>query len=299
MSNILELNTIHDFHTFIGYETLHPMVSVIDFSKISPLRHARKMYGFYSIVLKDVKCGDLRYGRHYYDYQEGTLVFVSPGQVVGNDDNGEKYEVKGWGLLFHPDFLHGTSLGQKMKDYSFFSYTSNESLHVSERERNIFLNCLKEINEELERGVDKHSKPIITANIEVILNHATRFYDRQFITRENINKDVLVTFEQILDDYFESDKPISYGIPSVQYCADNLHLSANYFGDLIKKETGKSAQEHIQLKIIGLSKERLLNTNKTVNEVAYELGYKYPHHFSRAFKKITGLSPSDYRQQPN
>lgn len=299
MSKILELNTIHDFHSFIGYETLHPLVSVVDFSKIKPLRHVRKMYGFYSVVLKDVKCGDMRYGRHYYDYQEGTLVFVAPGQVVGDDDNGEEYEIKGWALLFHSDFLLGTSLGQKIKDYSFFSYASNESLHISERERNTFLNCLNEITEELERGIDKHSKSIITANIEVILNHAVRFYDRQFITRENVNKDVLVTFEQILDDYFESDKPQYYGTPTVQYCADKLHLSPNYFGDLVKKETGKSAQEHIQLKVIRISKEKLLNMKKTVNEVAYEMGFKYPHHFSRLFKRITGFSPSNYRQQAN
>lgn len=294
-NNILELNTIHDYHTFIGYETLHPLVSVVDFSKVKPLKHARKNYGFYAVVLKDVMCGDLRYGRHTYDYQEGTLVFIAPGQVVGDDDNGELYQMEGWALLFHPDMLRGTTLGQKMKDYSFFSYEVNESLHMSERERQIFLNCLMEIQGELERNMDRHSKSIITSNIEVLLNYSMRFYDRQFITRENENKDVLIRFETLLNEYFESDKPQTVGLPSVQYCADNLHISANYFGDLIKKETGKTATEHIQLKVIDISKNKLHDPHKTINEIAYELGFKYPHHYSRLFKKVTGIAPTDYR----
>jgi AraC-like DNA-binding protein len=295
INKILELNSIHDYHSFIGYETLHPLISVVDFSKVKPLKHARKMYGFYTIVLKDVKCGDLRYGRHTYDYQEGTLVFVAPGQVVGNDDTGETYQMQGWALLFHPDLLRGTALGQKIKDYTFFSYEANESLHMSEKERNTFLNCLNEMQEELKRSIDKHSKSILTANIEVLLNYAMRFYDRQFITRENVNRDILTSFEHLLNNYFQSDKPRNLGLPTVQYCADSLYLSANYFGDLIKKETGKTAQEHIQLKVVELSKDKLHDPNKTINEVAYELGFRYPHHFSRLFKKITGLAPTDYR----
>lgn len=187
----------------MGQETLHPLVSVVDFSRVPPLRHVRKAYGFYAVFLKDLKCGDLRYGRHYYDYQEGTLVFVSPGQVLGNDDNGEYFRVEGYALLFHPDLLRGTSLGRRMKDYTFFSYDASESLHMSERERNLFLNGLTEIREELERGVDRHTKSIVTANIEVLLNHCMRFYDRQFITRENVNRDVLTEFERLLDSYFE------------------------------------------------------------------------------------------------
>ncbi|MBC8617098.1 AraC family transcriptional regulator [Parabacteroides faecis] len=296
MDKILELETIHDYHSFIGYETLHPLISVIDFSKVKPLRHARKRYGFYAVVLKDVKCGDVRYGKNYYDYQEGTLVFISPGQIVGNEDTGETYQMKGWALLFHPDLLWKTPLGQKMREYTFFSYEANESLHISERERQTFLNCLNEIQEELERSIDKHSKSIITASIEVLLNYSMRFYDRQFVTREKVNHDILTRFEMLLNDYFESDKPETIGLPSVQYCADNLHLSANYFGDLIKKETGKSAQEHIQSTVINLAKAKLHDPEKTINEIAYEMGFKYPHHFSRLFKKMTGMAPTDYRQ---
>ena len=235
------------------------------------------------------------YGRSTYDYQEGTLVFVAPGQVAGIDDDGETLNPQGWVLAFHPDLLRGTSLGRKMKDYSFFSYEANEALHMSERERQIIFNCFIEIQEELERAIDKHSKDIIASTIELLLNHCQRFYDRQFITRENINKDILVRFENLLSDYFESDQPQTVGLPSVQYAADRLHLSPNYFGDLIKKETGKSAQESIQLFVIEKAKERLYDENKTVSEVAYELGFKYPHHLSRLFKKVVGMTPNEYR----
>ena len=295
MGIILNMDSVGDYNSFLGQETLHPLVSVVDFSRVPPLRHARKAYGFYAVFLKDLKCGDLRYGRHYYDYQEGTLVFVSPGQVLGNDDNGEYFRVEGPALLFHPDLLRGTSLGRRMNDYTFFSKDASESLQMSERERNLFLNGLTEIREELERGVDRHTKSIVTANIEVLLNHCMRFYDRQFITRENVNKDILSKFENVVNGYFQTDKPETIGLPSVRNCADQLHLSANYLGDLIKKETGKSAQEHIQLRLIDIAKEKILGTSKTVSEIAYELGFKYPQHFTRVFKKNVGYTPNEYR----
>ena len=296
MSKIINFETVCEYNDFLGLETLHPLVNAIDFSEVGKdFRHARKRYGFYFVFLKDVKCGDLIYGRHKYDYQEGTLVFIGPGQVAGKDDSGEVFQMKGWGLCFHPDLLRGTMLGQKMKDYTFFTYESNESLHMSERERHIIVNSFKEIREELTHAVDKHSKSIVTANIEVFLNHCLRFYDRQFITREHVNLDVLSRFEKLLNDYFDSEKPQTEGLPSVQYFADQQCLSANYFGDLIKKETGKSAQEYIQLKLTEKAKDKLHNPNITINEVAYELGFKYPHHFSRMFKKVTGLSPTDFR----
>ena len=201
--------------------------------------------------------------------------------------------------MFHPDLLRGTSLGRRMTDYSFFSYSSNEALHMSDREQQIIINCFREIREELQYAIDKHSKQIITANIEVLLNHCVRFYDRQFVTREIVNKDLLTRFEELLRGYFTSDKPQSIGLPSVAWCADQLHLSANYFGDLVKKETGKSAQEYIQLTIIDRAKELLLNSNRSVSEIAYMLGFKYPHHLSRLFKKVTGVSPNEYRIQTN
>lgn len=296
MNTIMNFDTIHDYNTFLGIETLHPLISCIDFSEVKKqFHHVRKRYGFYFVFLKDVKCGDLIYGRHTYDYQEGTLVFIAPGQVAGKDDTGEVFEMKGWGLCFHPDLIRGTLLAQKMKEYTFFSYESNESLHMSERERQIIINSFQEIREELTHSIDKHSKSILTANIGVFLNHCLRFYDRQFVTRENVNKDTLSQFELLLGNYFESDKPETIGLPSVQYFADEFHLSANYFGDLIKRETGKSAQEYIQIKIIEIAKDKLYSPDKSINEIAYELGFKYPHHFSRMFKKVVGSSPSDYR----
>ena len=295
MGTIVKLNTVQEYNMAMGVETLHPLVSVVDFSTLKSLKHGRKNFGFYCVFLKQLKCGELSYGRSTYDYQEGTLVFVAPGQVAGIDDDGETLNPQGWVLAFHPDLLRGTSLGRKMKDYSFFSYEANEALHMSERERQIIFNCFIEIQEELERAIDKHSKDIIASTIELLLNHCQRFYDRQFITRENINKDILVRFENLLSDYFESDQPQTVGLPSVQYAADRLHLSPNYFGDLIKKETGLSAQEYILAKTMDTAKELLADPTKSVSDVAYALGYQYPQYFSKAFKRVVGCSPNEYR----
>jgi AraC-like DNA-binding protein len=252
-------------------------------------------FGFYTVFLKEVKCGDLRYGKNTYDYQEGTLVFIAPGQVVTVENAGETYQPKGHVLVFHPDIIHGTNLGRHINDYSFFGYQSNEALHVSERERKMVLDCFSKIRYELEHAIDKHSKRLIVSNIEILLNYCTRFYDRQFITRDNIIKGTLERFEELLNNYFSSEKPQTIGLPSVAYCAGELNLSANYFGDLIKKETGTSAQEYIQTKLIDVAKERIFNIDKSISEVAYELGFKYPQHFTRLFKQKTGQSPNEYR----
>lgn len=297
MEEILKLDHVYQYNDLLSCETLHPLVSVIDFSKCPPMQRSRQIFGFYAIFLKDVKCGDLHYGRSLYDYQEGTLVFLAPGQVIGIENSKTNFQPKGHALVFHPDLIRGTALARAMKDYTFFSYEVSEALHLSEQERQTVIDCLNNIEVELHRGVDKHSKMLIVSNIELLLNYCVRFYDRQFITRENVNKDMLGRFESILNDYFESDKPENIGLPSVQYCADQLHLSANYLGDLIKKETGKSAQEHIQLKLMDIAKERMFDTGKSVSEIAYELGFKYPQHFSRLFKKRMGCSPNEYRAQ--
>ena len=182
---------------------LHPLVSVVDLSKASPRQGSRMYFGFYTIFLKDVKCGDLVYGRHTYDYQEGTLVFLAPGQVAGMNSNGETYQPKGYALVFHPDLIHGTSLGRHIQDYTFFGYQSNEALHLSERERKIVLDCFSKIEYELEHAIDKHSKRLIVSNIELFLNYCVRFYDRQFITRDNVHKGILERFENLLNEYFQ------------------------------------------------------------------------------------------------
>jgi AraC-like DNA-binding protein len=295
MDNMRRFETINDYNVFNNDETLHPLVSVTDFSKASPRQGSLMYFGFYTIILKDVVCGDLVYGRHTYDYQEGTLVFIAPGQIAGTKSNGEVYQPKGHGLVFHPDLLHGSSLGKNIQDYSFFGYQSNEALHISERERKIVLDCFSKIKYELEHAIDKHSKKIIVDNIELFLNYCVRFYDRQFITRDNVHKGILERFENLLNDYYQTDKSQTIGLPSVAYCASELNLSANYFGDLIKKETGKTAQEYIQSKVIDVAKEKIFDVSKSVSEIAYELGFKYPQHFTRLFKQKTGHTPIEYR----
>ncbi|HCY42363.1 MAG TPA: AraC family transcriptional regulator [Prolixibacteraceae bacterium] len=302
MKGIYRFDTIAEYNVLNNHETLHPLVSIIDFSKASPRswggeKKVRINYGLYCIFLKDVKCGDLKYGRNYYDYQEGTLVFVSPGQIMEIENDGKIYQPMGHALVFHSDLIQGTNLAKSINEYNFFSYKANEALHLSERERQIVLDCFSKIKYELQQGVDKHSKKLITSNIELFLNYCDRFYDRQFITRDNVNKGILEKFEELLNGYFTSGKPQTIGLPSVAYFAEELHLSANYFGDLIKKETGKSAKDYIQEKIIEIAKNKTFDTNKTVNEIAYELGFKYPQHFTRLFKQRVGVTPNEYRNE--
>ena len=295
MDNMRRFETINDYNVFNNKETLHPLVSVIDMSKANPRQASNMYFGFYTVFLKEVKCGDLRYGKNTYDYQEGTLVFIGPGQVVSVENSGETYQPKGHALVFHPDLIHGTSLGKHIQDYTFFGYQSNEALHLSEREKKIVLDCFSKIEYELEHAIDKHSKRLIASNIELLLNYCVRFYERQFITRDNTHKGILEKFENLLNEFYQSDKPQTIGVPSVAYCAGELNLSANYFGDLIKKETGKTAQEYIQSKVIDVAKERIFDQSKSVSEVAYELGFKYPQHFARLFKQRVGQSPNEYR----
>ncbi|OQP46268.1 transcriptional regulator [Niastella yeongjuensis] len=289
--------TISEYNAFNNNETLHPLVSVVDLSKADPRLGAPTYYGFYTLFIKDVKCGDMRYGRHKYDYQQGTLVFFAPGQVAGVDSNGVLIQPKGHVLVFHEDFIHGTTLGKHIQEYSFFGYQANEALHLSERERKVILESFAKIQYELEQAVDKHSKMLIVSNIELLLNYCVRFYDRQFITRDNANQGFLEKFEELLNGYFHTDKPQTIGLPSVAWCASELNLSPNYFGDLIKKETGRSAQEFVQEKLIHIAKEKIFDIDKSITDIAYELGFKYPQHFTRLFKQKTGMSPVEYRLQ--
>ncbi len=300
MEDIYKFNTVGEYNALNNQATLHPLVSVIDFSKANPrswggAKKVKINYGLYCIFLKDVKCGDLKYGCNYYDYQEGTLVFVAPGQVMEIENTGEVYQPIGQALVFDADLLHGTNLGKHIHDYSFFNYQSSEALHLSEKERQIVTDCLSKIEYELQQSVDKHSKKLIVSNIELFLNYCTRFYDRQFITRDKVHQGILERFETLLNEYFETDKPQITGLPSVGECAKELHLSAGYFGDLIKKETGQSAQEYIQAKVINVAKERIFNIDRSISEIAYELGFKYPQHFARLFKQKTGCTPNEYR----
>ena len=298
MDKILNLDSVDLYNKLYGLETLNPLVSVIDLNKAtSSVDLIRFNYGIYALYLKLEKACDIKYGRQTYDYQEGTIVCFAPGQTAETNPTTDKVQVNAHGILFHPDLLRGTSLGKSIKKYTFFSYEVNEALHLSEEERSIVMDCLKIIRMELEHGVDKHSKTLLVNHIELLLNYCMRFYERQFITRGKTNRDVLTRFENLLDEYFESALAEQDGLPTVKYFDDKLCLSSNYFGDMFKKETGKSPQEYIQEKVIELAKERISDTADTVSQIAYSLGFQYPQHFCRLFKKRVGYTPSEYRAQ--
>ena len=297
MSEVLNFKTIKEYNDWVGVKTYHPLVSVIDFSEVRVMKHFRMLPGFYTVFLKEIKCGDLIYGRQTYDYQEGTVVAIAPDQVYGRDDNGEEVQPKGYALLFHPDLVSGTPLGKRMHEYNFFSYEVNEALHLSEQEKKVFLDCLMNIQNELKGATDRLSKRLIATNVELLLDYCLRFYERQFVTRETVNKGILSQFENVLNEYFNNHESVQNGLPSVKYCAQKVCLSPNYFGDLVKKETGKTAQEFIQSKIINISKDLVLDPSKSISQVAYELGFQYPQHFSRMFKKMVGVTPVKWREQ--
>lgn len=297
MDEIIRLDTVEDYCNLFGLEMMNPLVGVIDLRNAT--RHPVSFtvhYGVYAIFLKDTKCGDIRYGRLPYDYREGTVVSFAPGQVAETEMlEGMKPTARG--LLFHPDIIKGTPLEREMRTYSFFSYDSTEALHLSGQEKTTFVDCLDKIKTELMRPVDRLTNRIMARIIQLLLDYCMRFYNRQFATRKDVNKGVMERFEALLDDYYHSDGPLLDGLPSVKYFADKVCLSPNYFGDLVRKETGKTAQECIQDKVMAMAKEKLIGSDKTVSQIAYELGYQYSQHFNRMFKRAVGMSPSEYRRQ--
>lgn len=298
MDNIVNLESVDRYNSMYGLETLHPLVSVVDLTKATKIiNHTQMNYGVYALFLKQTKSCDLKYGRRSYDYQEGTIVCFAPGQAVRVDMIEDEITPEVYGIVFHPDLIRGTSLAKSMKNYTFFSYAVNEALHLSDQEKEIVMDCLKKISIELEHAIDKHSKALIAMNIELLLNYCMRFYERQFITRSDANKDALTKFEQLLNEYFLSKLPMQEGLPSVKYFADKICLSSNYFGDMVKKETGKTPQEHIQDKVIEMAKEHIAETDETVSQIAYTLGFQYPQHLCRLFKKRVGCTPNEYRTQ--
>ncbi len=298
MEQTLIIDSIESYNNYFGFETQHPLVAVVDLRKAKsesfPMEAAYD-YRVYALFLKQTYCGDITYGRQPYDYQEGTVTSFAPGQVV-HVKHMPHFEPNARGLLFHPDLIRGTSLGKGIGQYSFFDYSSREALHLSDDEKKIFTDCLNKIEMELGRPIDQHSKPLICRNIELLLDYCMRFYDRQFITRREANHDVLTRFENELNTYFRGNRAEREGLPSVKYFAERCFLSPNYFGDLVKKETGRSPQEFIQGKIIDLAKDFLAGTDKSVTEIAYCLGFQYPQHFNRYFKRGVGMTPMEYRR---
>lgn len=295
------INSISEAHEVMGLpKPKHPLVSVAHTKELNPTLDFRGMKvvdNLYQISLKDVGCGNLNYGKNSYDYEEGTLVFTSPGQVTMFDGEApvEAEDSKGWVLAFHPDLIRKSSLGKKMDRYSFFNYDVNEALHLSEEELDTLQYLLNKIVKEYSQNLDKHSQNLIVSNIELFLDYCTRFYDRQFYTRSNLNVDVVSNFERLLKEYYQSEKAIDNGLPNVAYFADKLNFSSKYLSDLLKKETGKTSQEHIHLFVIEKAKNILLNSGNSISEIGYSLGFEYPQHFSNLFKSKTGLSPSEFR----
>lgn len=298
MKPVIHLKSISDINQFIQGVVKHPLVAVVDFSKVDEKMEegTRLSCDFYSIMFKNYCVNQMKYGRQVYDFQEGNLICIAPRQVITLDTEVEKRDDKlGWGLFFHPDLIRGTSLAGKMKDYHFFSYETTEALHLSEKEKMILFDCVQKIEQELQENIDSHSQTLLVSNIELLLNYCSRYYGRQFITRKNANADVVGKTEQLLQDYFRSGALKEHGLPTVKYLAEQVHLSPNYLSDLLKKETGKTAQDHIHYQLIEEAKTVLLQSGASVSEVAYELGFEYTQYFSKLFKQKTGMTPSAYR----
>ena len=296
MDGIIQLDSIKTYNELYGLPTVQPLVTVVDLRKVRHMvNHAKMHYGVYALFIKHGIGCTLRYGRQNYDYQEGTVVSFAPGQLVQVDYEEEALSKDVSGLIFHPDLIFGTSLAEKMSKYTFFSYAQSEALHMSDKEQNILVDLLHRIQEEMEYPIDRHSRDLLCAYIELFLDYSLRFYDRQFLTRSKVNSNILQRFEYLLHDYFESGNAIRLGLPSVAYFADQVCLSANYFGDLIKKETGKTAQEYIQLILVDEAKKQLLGSTLGINQIAEQLGYQDTQHFIRMFKKRVGRTPLKFR----
>lgn len=299
MKQIIHLETISEINRFVQQGgAKHPLVAVIDFSKVDEYIEAgtRISCGFYSVMFKNYCINNLKYGRQQYDFQEGSLICIAPKQVVELDSEIEKREdMMGWGLFFHPDLVRGTALGSRMKDYSFFSYEASEALHLSEKEKQVLHDCIVNIENELNENIDSHSQNLIVSNIELFLNYCARYYGRQFITRKHTNRDVVGQVEKALKDYFYSDKLEKKGLPTVSYLAAIVNFSPNYLSDLLKKETGMNAKDHIHHFVIEEAKNILLGSSKSISEIAYQLGFEYPQYFSRLFKQKTGNTPQEFR----
>lgn len=296
MSKILKVKNVNDYCNWLGYECQHQQVCVIDYKEVSPIRHCLANYNVYGIFFHDEAEIDLTYGCGKYDYKKGTVICVAPGQIGGKEDNGERVMLTGWALLFHPDILQGSALEKTIKNYTFFDYRINEALHMSEEEHDILVSLMHQMRDELSKKHDEQQNAIIVGYIELMLNFCQRFYNRQFLTRKLENSDILMRFNSLLQDYYEKGIQFTLGLPTVQYCANELCMSSNYFGDLIKKTTGDTASNHIRQYIIQRAKNELIS-GATASQVAYNLGFDYPQHLSRLFKKCCGCSPTEYVKQ--
>lgn len=293
MPKILKVNRTSDYSGYHGLTDRHPLITIIDFSKISPVRHSLNSYGVYGVFIQDNNDLDLTYGCGRYDYKNGSLICVAPGQIGGKEDNGERSSIGGWALLFHPELIHGTSLEKEIKGYSFFDYSVNEALHMNEDEHRMIVSIFQKIEKETNNPRDDFQDEILTGYISLLLKYCKRFYNRQFITRKLANNDILSKFDEFLNTYFSDNRQADSGLPTVNICADHLCMSPNYFSDVIRKMTGESAGYHIRRFIIRQIKNKLIS-GMSIAETAYKLGFEYPAHLSRLFKKETGMTPTEY-----
>lgn len=300
MKELIKIESITEIHDFLGLpKPKHPLISIVraaDTLNEIEVDNIKYSLNLYQISLKDnCPISITNYGRNSYDFEEGTMVFVAPNQVLEFKKENVNAEDNGWSILFHPDLIRQSELAKKIDQFSFFSYASNEALHLSDEERQTLTEIAEKIKKEYNNTIDAHSQTLIISNLELLLNYCTRFYDRQFFTRTNLNKDFVSEFEQVLKNYYKENKQTELGIPTVQYCGDQMNMSAKYLSDLLRKETGQSTQDHIHEFIINKAKNILLSSPASVSEVAYQLGYEYPQYFSKIFKKKTNLSPSEFR----
>ena len=303
MSDILKINSISQFHEILGLPAPeHPLISFINEKEaMSKPEMDESLFGIrftsemYTMMYKDKISGSLGYGKNSYDFQEGTLIFASPGQVFTSPKKEELEGKEGWTLLFHPDLLLKSNLSEKMDGYTYFSYEVTEALHLSKKEEAFIFRVIEQIKSEYSQNIDKHSQQLILSNLELLLNYCVRFYDRQFYTRTNLNSDFVSDFEAKLKTYFNSELIVDKGLPTANYFGNALNMSPNYLSDLLKKETGKSIKENIDSYIIRKAKNILLNSKNSISEIAYGLGFEYPQSFTRMFKKKTGKSPNEYR----
>ncbi len=296
MKELLDIPTITAYNEYLGLPAGHPLISIIDFAKVGVLHRQRTMFGFYAMFFKDRTCGEMRYGRGKYDYTDGALVTMGPRQVFNFDAQGEEFQPEGIGLLFHPDLISGTELSKNIGQYSFFAYEMNEALHHSDAERSVLDDCIAKIRVELTHPNDRFTRKLIVSNLELLLDYCLRFFDRQFDSRKPLNRDVLSRFETYLNDYFRSGRAEEEGLPTVRLCADAMHLSTNYFSDLIKKETGRAALDFIHSTTISIAKDMIYDDRLSLSQIAYRLGFRYPQHFSRFFKRQTDMTPAQYRE---
>lgn len=298
MNQFTKIKSISELHRILGIgKPKHPAISLVhskDVAWTADLFNKKYLWDFYMISIKYDHC-DLQYGRQYYDFEEGSLVFTAPGQVLEPTSQPVGKNEAGWALYFHPDLLQKSALGSKIKSYTFFSYAANEALHLSEKEKGNIMRCIEAIEEEYQQNIDRHSQTVLVSSLELLLNYCNRFYDRQFYTRSSQQQDIVTQVETLLLDYFNSSQAVHQGLPSVKYCAEQVNLSPNYLSDLLKKETGKNTQEHIHYHLIEKAKNLLLTSNDSVGAIAYDLGFEYAQSFGSLFKKKVGMSPSRFR----